>query len=136
MLSTHLVSWEVVDKELKEDSVIQRIAMELKEGKQEHKGFSLVDNRVLYKGRTFIPRNSTVKSILLKEYHDSVLRGHSIKNLLEIGYGLVLGRNEARRSRARAELFSVSIAKGFTAGPCRFNATLKHSNEGLGGYIY
>lgn len=40
-------------------------------------GFQLVDNKLLYKGRYVLPQKSIFIPVLLKEYHDSVIGGHS-----------------------------------------------------------
>ncbi|KAL8124581.1 hypothetical protein AgCh_012294 [Apium graveolens] len=77
LLSTPRVSWDILDKELKANPIIKRIIADLSDGNPVHNGFSLVENRVIYKGHTVIPHQSVFKPVLLKEYHDSVVRGHS-----------------------------------------------------------
>lgn len=77
MISTPVVSWELLEAEIKEDTNIQRIRTELETGEQPHKHFSVVNNRLLYKGRWVIPRNSKVIPTLLFEYHDAAMGGHT-----------------------------------------------------------
>lgn len=71
------VSWEVLEKELSQDRVIQGIIADLKQGTTEHVGFTMGNNLLLYKSQIVLPRNSTLKAALLYEYHDSVMGGHS-----------------------------------------------------------
>lgn len=76
MISTPVISWEVLKKELVKDKVIQQITAELTKRDSTHEGFSVVDNVLKYKGRTVLPRHSSLKQSLLHEYHDSVMGGH------------------------------------------------------------
>lgn len=59
------IDWVSLDKEVKEDFLLQKIKDGLLENQKEHVGFSVQDNKLLYKGRYVIPRASSFVSTLL-----------------------------------------------------------------------
>lgn len=56
LVATAVVSWEKLENELQGDSDIQHIKREIETGTHQHKHFSLVNNRLMYKGRCVLPR--------------------------------------------------------------------------------
>lgn len=77
MISSNKVIWTELEKEMKDDKDHQRIRHELQDGTKEYIGFALVDDKLMYKGRSVIPRKSAVIPVLLRECHDSLVGGHS-----------------------------------------------------------
>lgn len=53
-------------------------------------GYSMVQGRLLYKGRQVLPTSSPLIDLVLKEYHDSGVGGHSgvLKTLKRIAASL------------------------------------------------
>lgn len=77
LLSISEVNWTELLAEANSDPFIMKIKEDIMSNQKNHVGFSVVDGRLLYKGRTVIPRSASMIPILLKEYHDSVVGGHS-----------------------------------------------------------
>ncbi|KAL8110294.1 hypothetical protein AgCh_026135 [Apium graveolens] len=73
LVTTPVVHWKFLDKEIKEDSVLQRIIKDLQTKEREHPEYTLVENILLYKGCCVIPQKYT----LIKENHDIVMGGHT-----------------------------------------------------------
>ncbi|XP_074347938.1 uncharacterized protein LOC141686775 [Apium graveolens] len=44
---------------------------------KEHKGFHVIEDVLMYKGRRAIPKNSKFVPVLLRKYHDSTMGGHA-----------------------------------------------------------
>lgn len=86
LVTTHGVDWTKLDREILADTELQKIRNSILNGDEGQAEFHVVDNRLLYKGRTVIPRNSTFIPILLRVYHDSVMGGHNgeLKTYLRI----------------------------------------------------
>lgn len=86
LVTTHGVDWTKLDREILADTELQKIRSSILNGDEGQAEFHVVDNRLLYKGRTVIPRNSTFIPILLRVYHDSVMGGHNgeLKTYLRI----------------------------------------------------
>lgn len=77
LVSTPVVAWDVLDNEIAADPVLQKLKRELLTTGSEYAGYTLTDGKLLYKGRFVIPKGSTLKQVLLQEYHDGVMGGHS-----------------------------------------------------------
>ncbi|XP_057252042.1 uncharacterized protein LOC130592021 [Beta vulgaris subsp. vulgaris] len=71
------VDWEELCQEIKQDQTLQKITAEVQEDPGAHPYFSVVEGRLLYKGRVVIPQNSVFVQSLLEENHDSPTGGHS-----------------------------------------------------------
>ena len=77
LVTSPVVSWEELDKEISQDIFLQRLRNEMQSPDRSESHFCITDNRVLYKGRCVIPRSSKFCSILLHEYHSSAVGGHA-----------------------------------------------------------
>lgn len=77
LVATQGVDWTELQAEVQRDSILQRIIQELQTNDKKHVNFSIIEGRLLYKGRYVIPRTSKFVQLLLKEYHDSPVGGHS-----------------------------------------------------------
>lgn len=77
LVTTTEVNWEELEAEIAQDVTIQVIKKELLTGEKEHKGFFLAGDVLMFKGRRVIPKTSKFVPILLREYHDSAMGGHS-----------------------------------------------------------
>ena len=69
--------WKVVDHEVQAHPALRLVVEEIKKGKIQPEGFTVVDGRLLCRGRVVLPRKSQFKEILLREYHCSPLGGHA-----------------------------------------------------------
>lgn len=76
-MSIPTVDWDKVQEEIQRDPLLQQIEEELRTQVNDHIGFSLVDGKLMYKGRLVIPRNSNCKLMIPKEYHNTPIGGHS-----------------------------------------------------------
>lgn len=63
--------------EVDHDVNIQQIIAKVSSGQAPKVGFTLVQGRLFYKGRLFLPGNSKHIPMILRECHDSLLGGHS-----------------------------------------------------------
>lgn len=77
MLSSNKVTWTELEKEMKADKDLQCIRHELQARAKEYIGIALVDDKLMYKDRLVIPRRSAVIPVLLRDFHESVVGGHS-----------------------------------------------------------
>lgn len=77
LVTAPVVYWDVLDKEIQNDSMLQRLKRDLVTKDKDHFGFNLVGDRLFYKGRCVIPYNSILRPMLLREYHDSATGGHA-----------------------------------------------------------
>jgi len=68
------LEWE---EELKQDGKLAEILQQLITGTQVQEGFSLRKGCVLYKGRIAVPKHSSRKVAIIREFHDTPLGGHS-----------------------------------------------------------
>lgn len=66
-----------MEKELQADKDFQRIRKDIETWERQYKYFSLVNNRLLYKGRVVLPRKSHIIPTLMYKYHDAEMGGHS-----------------------------------------------------------
>lgn len=76
MVAGLAVDWKKLEEEVATDSFLTQIKNELQHGR-EVPHFSLVECKLLFKGRYVIPPASFVIPILLREYHDSPMGGHA-----------------------------------------------------------
>lgn len=77
MLSITGVGWKQLHARISADSVLQQLIQDLQNHNKEHAGFQMVGERLLYKGRVVLPQQSRFRDILLAEYHNSPLGGHT-----------------------------------------------------------
>lgn len=77
LISSHGVCWTKLEEELKLDKELQLIISGLQANSPNSGKFSLIDGKLLYKGRYVIPRTSRFILSILKEYHDSLVGGHN-----------------------------------------------------------
>lgn len=77
MVTVNGVDWSELFEEVQRDLLLKQIKLELENKTKEHKGFSLMDGHLLYKGRVVIPSNSKFKGLLLSEYHCTAVGGHA-----------------------------------------------------------
>ncbi|XP_062100900.1 uncharacterized protein LOC133806828 [Humulus lupulus] len=76
LTSTTWLDWGLVHREITADPFLSRIQRELEQGKQ-IAGFSLSQQRLLYKGRLILSSSSALLPHFLREYHCSSIGGHS-----------------------------------------------------------
>lgn len=57
--------------------MLQHLKHDLVTKEREHSEYSVMEGRILYKGRCVILHNSTVRTVLIREYHDSVTGGNA-----------------------------------------------------------
>ncbi|XP_062014101.1 uncharacterized protein LOC133730546 [Rosa rugosa] len=67
----------LIDQACHADPEAQSIIQALTQGNPTKKGFTLPNDRLLYKGRFFVPSISEWKPKILHEFHSSLLAGHS-----------------------------------------------------------
>lgn len=72
--------WEDLKKELENDELVLKIKRELAEEPTAHKGFTLYQGNLLFKGRLVIPEKSSFINDIIHEFHDSPIGGHSGRN--------------------------------------------------------
>lgn len=63
--------------EIDKDPNIQALWVQINEGHNVKKGYSVVDGRLFYKHRLVIPSTSVYIPLILQECHDGLLGGHS-----------------------------------------------------------
>ncbi|KAL8088956.1 hypothetical protein AgCh_038649 [Apium graveolens] len=76
MVTTQGVDWTTLEEDIAADKVLQEIKEVVLINYKGYSGYTIVDNRWLFKGRYVIPKNSHIIPLLLKVYHDSVVGGH------------------------------------------------------------
>ncbi|PKU61934.1 putative mitochondrial protein [Dendrobium catenatum] len=72
-----LVDWGELVKENQHVEELERIRAAIQKGEGGFKGYHLENSLLLYKGRLVLHRDSAFVPILLREYHDSRVGGHS-----------------------------------------------------------
>lgn len=68
---------EVVLREVEQDEELPKIIKTLKRDLEGSANFQWKNNKLWYKGRLVLSKNSSLIPSLLHMYHDSVLEGHS-----------------------------------------------------------
>ena len=63
--------------EVEKDERLQRVVRDLLFDPSSQPNFQLVDNHLLYKGRLYLPRGSSLIALLLHEGHNGSVGGHS-----------------------------------------------------------
>lgn len=76
IITTPGVVWDKLEEEIKKDGALQSLREGVLNSDKDHSRYSIINNKLCYKGRCVIPSNSIFKTALLKEYHDSVSGGH------------------------------------------------------------
>lgn len=76
LVTSQGVDWTLLEREIVTDKVLQQIKDAITRNDKEYPGYSIVDNRLLFKGRYIIPQTVHIIPYLLKEYHDSAVGGH------------------------------------------------------------
>ena len=69
--------WNQVDEEVGKDPRLSQMLIDLLQDPQSHPGFSTSRGRLYFEGKVVLPRTSAVSLLLLAEFHDSVVGGHS-----------------------------------------------------------
>ncbi|WVY98421.1 hypothetical protein V8G54_030572 [Vigna mungo] len=69
--------WDGLEDEIQANVRLRGIIQDLLKQHYSHLGFQLIKGRLYYKGRMVIPKNSSKIPLILKEFHDSALGGHS-----------------------------------------------------------
>lgn len=77
MVTSSFVDWKDLQNESKKDSFISLVMQDIQTAMKEHAGFTVKDGKLFYKNRFVIPKASSYIPILLKEYHNSPVGGHS-----------------------------------------------------------
>lgn len=100
----------------------------------------LSDNKLFYKGRLVIPRNSKLKYLLLTDYHCSLVGGtcRGCKDISMDGNQMVLGWDEEGCGCLCANLWSLSACQQqilSQQSPAGLLQPHCHSVPGMGGHI-
>ncbi|WVY93416.1 hypothetical protein V8G54_032504 [Vigna mungo] len=69
--------WDGLEDEIQANARLRGIIQDLLKQQDSHLGFQIIKGRLYYKGRMVIPKNSSKIPLILKEFHDSALGGHS-----------------------------------------------------------
>lgn len=77
IVSTHGVHWEEVRKQVQDDPYVVKLRQEIVAGGLCSKGFTVEQEVVLYKGRIVLPKGCAFIPVILHEYHDSAIGGHT-----------------------------------------------------------
>ncbi|KAL4567338.1 hypothetical protein LXL04_022921 [Taraxacum kok-saghyz] len=75
--STNVFKLDTLFKEIEDDVFIQQTITKLQSQVNSLPGFEVKQGRLYYKDRLVIPQKSPYVKVLLQEYHDSVIGGHS-----------------------------------------------------------
>ena len=71
------LDWEGLEEEIQQDSKLKKILQALLQGKDILEGFELKGGRLYYKGRVVIPKSSPRIPLILQEFHNPAMGGHS-----------------------------------------------------------
>jgi hypothetical protein len=69
--------WDELKQELENDSFLKKIREEMQSGVNNHVGFTVCNGVLYYKNRLVIPKGSRFIQVILKEFHNSPIGGHS-----------------------------------------------------------
>ena len=75
--TTQWLDWGALNQDLATDPMLHNIKDSLASGQPSALGYTLVEDHLLYNYRMVIPKHSKLIPMLLKEYHDSGIGGHS-----------------------------------------------------------
>lgn len=64
-------------EEVDSDEKLQTLVQKVTSGKELKPGYTVISGRLFYKKRLVLPRTSSFVLVILKEYHDGFLGGHS-----------------------------------------------------------
>lgn len=64
-------------REIEIDKKLQETLKQVQNGTEERKGYSIIKGKLMYKGRLMLPKDSIHIPVILKEYHDGLMGGHS-----------------------------------------------------------
>ena len=59
------------------DKSLCKLMSDLERDQDSHPGYTLVQGRLMFKGRLVVPKGASIITTLLKEYHDGPIGGHS-----------------------------------------------------------
>ncbi|KAL4564788.1 hypothetical protein LXL04_028859 [Taraxacum kok-saghyz] len=71
--------WEQLKHELERDEFFSRMKTELHRDPSIHKGFSIYQNNLFYKGRLVLPSKSHLHNEVIREFHDTPIGGHAVE---------------------------------------------------------
>ena len=74
---TQEIDWAELQQEIEQDPTLQQLRDDLQGDEKAHTYYSLVEGKLRYKGRIVIPKFSRFIPLLLEQYHDSPVGGHS-----------------------------------------------------------
>ncbi|TYK03741.1 ty3-gypsy retrotransposon protein [Cucumis melo var. makuwa] len=77
MSTAEIVDMETVTKEVKKDEELQLIAQQLQTDPSLEGKYSLLNGKLMYKGRVVLSKSSSLIPNLLHTFHDSIFGGHS-----------------------------------------------------------
>ncbi|KAA0042859.1 hypothetical protein E5676_scaffold108G00800 [Cucumis melo var. makuwa] len=77
MSTSGIVDMEIVTKEVEKDEELQQLTLQLQSDHPPEGKYSLVNSKLLYKGRVVLSKSSSLIPSLLHTFHDSIFRGHS-----------------------------------------------------------
>ena len=77
LLSSNGIDWNCLDDEVRKDQFLATVRQAVEDGTTTFVGFSLEDGKLFYKGRYVLYKSSPFILVLLREYHDSPLGGHT-----------------------------------------------------------
>lgn len=70
------IQLEKIGTEVDQNQELQQIIKALQEGSKDHEDYSLVQGRLLRKGKLIIPWGSKIIEIILQEFHNGKMGGH------------------------------------------------------------
>lgn len=76
VLGHAIIQMEEISGEVDKDPELQILIKELEQKPDSHPNYSMVQGRLLRKGKLVIPRKSSLVGVILKELHDSKMGGH------------------------------------------------------------
>ncbi|KAL0545247.1 hypothetical protein IC582_020397 [Cucumis melo] len=77
MSTSGIVDMEIVTKEVEKDEELQLIAQQLQADPPPEGKYSLLNGKLLYKGRVVLSKSPSLIPSLLHTFHDSIFGGHS-----------------------------------------------------------
>ena len=64
-------------QQVQKDKSLCKLMSDLERDQDSHLGYTLVQGRLMFKGRLVVPQGASIITTLLKEYHDGPICGHS-----------------------------------------------------------